>query len=502
MTSFYGSLLSDVQDHPHLVAEVDTPYKCFSEQHVQVMWFEQKYFNQISTDQGNPIEVISPGIWNAEAGPDFLKAHLKIGQTEYRGDIEIHLQSDGWYQHKHHCDPRYDQVILHLAFWKTEKRLPVVTNNGKDVLEVFVEPFLTNDIDFISRMIDLELYPYKEFIGSGRCAHDLFKIATDEEIEMFFQSASGWRLIQKKKYLKSYYEVLDLQFALGLARALGYKQNPQEFTEIFHWLHRLNSNDEDLLLAYAMKACGFFTSLYQDKWQGSSKYAELMNIADKSPDAPQIKLKLHNIRPLNHPVRRLLILAKILSKKIYKSLYHLIMRLWNERWMTLEDQKSCRKLYAELHQLIPSFEDPYWNSHYSFELQPREEIIPLIGHDFKDTLIINVVFPLLYSQALVNGNKLEEAAFQKFFASASSRGNSKTRYLTHRLFGDSPRGSVMNSAFAEQGAFQLHQDFCTKYEASCEGCPFVENYERSIKYHRERQNEWSDYSSYSCRTGN
>ena len=75
----YGLL---VQAQPQLVAETKYPYETMTERHVQVMWYEQKYLKRMFTSEGEPIDVLSPGIWNGEAGPDFLKAHLVIGGEE------------------------------------------------------------------------------------------------------------------------------------------------------------------------------------------------------------------------------------------------------------------------------------------------------------------------------------------------------------------------------------------------------------------------------------
>ena len=53
-----------------------------TERHLQILWLEQKLLKNLITNQGESIEVISPGIWNTGPGPDFLKAHLKIGNCE------------------------------------------------------------------------------------------------------------------------------------------------------------------------------------------------------------------------------------------------------------------------------------------------------------------------------------------------------------------------------------------------------------------------------------
>src|SRR5688572_12988304 len=105
MTSFYTSLLTD--NFNFTLCETRAEYKYLTERHIQAIWYEQILFTNLRTHDGEAIIIISPGIWNSDAGPDFLKAHLKIGDKEYRGDVEVHLQAEGWYQHHHHTDPRY-----------------------------------------------------------------------------------------------------------------------------------------------------------------------------------------------------------------------------------------------------------------------------------------------------------------------------------------------------------------------------------------------------------
>ena len=78
---------------PGSVAENEESYQFLTERHLQALWYDQKFFEFLKTDDNQPIQVLSPGIWNTEAGPDFLKAHLKIGGVELKGDIEIHLRT-------------------------------------------------------------------------------------------------------------------------------------------------------------------------------------------------------------------------------------------------------------------------------------------------------------------------------------------------------------------------------------------------------------------------
>ena len=78
-------------------------------------------FAQTTTD-GRPVEILSVGQHNIDAGPDFANVHLRIGEQEWYGNVEIHLTSSDWYAHKHHLNPAYDRIILHVVR-KADKKI-------------------------------------------------------------------------------------------------------------------------------------------------------------------------------------------------------------------------------------------------------------------------------------------------------------------------------------------------------------------------------------------
>src|SRR5690606_28764969 len=64
----------------------------------------------------NGLEIIHPGQGNVNAGPDFYNAKIKISNTIWAGNVEIHLRSSDWYKHNHNLDKAYDNVILHVVW--------------------------------------------------------------------------------------------------------------------------------------------------------------------------------------------------------------------------------------------------------------------------------------------------------------------------------------------------------------------------------------------------
>jgi hypothetical protein len=100
--------------------------------------------------EAGPIEVIHPGEYNRDSGPDFFSTRLKIEGTVWAGNTEIHINASDWYRHGHHTDHAYDNVILHLvhnhdaeAFTASGRRL-LTSQLGYD------EALWDNYLDFVN----------------------------------------------------------------------------------------------------------------------------------------------------------------------------------------------------------------------------------------------------------------------------------------------------------------------------------------------------------------
>ena len=85
-------------------------------------------FPQTTTD-GRPVEILSVGQHNIDAGPDFANVHLRIGEQEWYGNVEIHLTSSDWYTHKHHLNPAYGNEQNYIS-WPALGNLNVSTHGN------------------------------------------------------------------------------------------------------------------------------------------------------------------------------------------------------------------------------------------------------------------------------------------------------------------------------------------------------------------------------------
>jgi hypothetical protein len=455
----------------------------FTERDVQILWFEQKQLSKnLYTSQNQSIEVICPGIWNQQAGPDFLKAHLRIGSVEYRGDIEIHIEERGWYQHQHHQDKLYNHVILHIVYRKTKRPISIYREDGQQPFTCYLEPHLQYPLQQRD-LLPADYYPFRQFIGKGQCAIEVFQKLSDKAIQKFFQSASYWRLERKLNYLEQNVSERHLQFITGIAMSLGYKQNAIAFLDLFQYLWKYRDLPYEQLLAISLGCCGFLEINRKESWEGSSYYHTLRSLWWEKQEqiTHQTCLHLHGIRPLHHPIRRLVYLTHLLQDSTLEKRWGMIIQIWEKVIVDFSkniplEKSFTKKLTQQIFEVIPHYSHSYWNYHFTFEKTAQVNSLPILGDDIKMHILLNTILPLLNAAFKPSVNAFYGQFFQFFYASLKTTLTGKSRYLHQRFLGENKEQNFFQSSQLSQGAYQLHQDFCLHFESSCRGCPFVERY--------------------------
>src|SRR5438552_10365483 len=84
---------------------------------------------------GRSVQVLHPGFWNHEAGPDFRGALLRFGDdAACEGDVEVDLRSAGWRDHGHHKNANFQNVKLHVV-WDRDEPAQIPTLVLKELLD-------------------------------------------------------------------------------------------------------------------------------------------------------------------------------------------------------------------------------------------------------------------------------------------------------------------------------------------------------------------------------
>ena len=101
----------------------------------ELMYFvwQQRMLTHLVTLDGQPLDIVHPGLRNLDAGPDFFNAKIKEGDIVFAGNVEMHCRASDWHRHHHDDDPAYDSVILHVVLDADEQ---IHLRNGRELRTV------------------------------------------------------------------------------------------------------------------------------------------------------------------------------------------------------------------------------------------------------------------------------------------------------------------------------------------------------------------------------
>lgn len=153
------------------------PLSAHSETLLQWIWQELQFnCSSLKTTCGKPIEIINTGKANHGAGPDFLSGALLIGGMEWHGHIEIHTASKEWYNHGHHRDKNYNNVILHVV-GDDHNSVEIVTEDGHSPFTLCITGYLEKDLFKLVRSRQ------QSGIPCGATVHYLNQAAFEEQVD-------------------------------------------------------------------------------------------------------------------------------------------------------------------------------------------------------------------------------------------------------------------------------------------------------------------------------
>lgn len=412
---------------------MNTP-KMVPEEFLQFVW-ENKLFNYggLKTEAGKKVEIIHPGRRNTNSGPDFFNARIKIDDTEWAGNVEVHHKASDWLAHNHQTDKAYDNVILHVI----EKADQEITRNNGEVLPTVVIKYPAQYKTNYRKLLEA-----KTWIS---CEDDFFKI-DPVVLRLGFNRLMIERLEQKTKQIEeklaqngnnwneTFYQVLT--------RAFGFKVNavPFELLAKAVPLSLLGKHKNNLL---QLEALLFGASgLLNEELIGDDYYLQLrqeFSFLYKKYKLKPVEAhlwKFMRLRPVNFPTIRIAQLAALIHNS--NALFSKIIEI-----ETLNELKNLFKVQAS----------EYWNVHYRFNKKTKRSQSRELGESSIHILLINVVIPFLfvYGEAQ-NQHQLKNRALV-FLEELPPENNSIIKNW-QRL------GINIRSAFESQALLQLKNVYC------------------------------------------
>lgn len=354
-----------------------------NEDFLQYIWKFQ-LFNKVNlfTTSGIPIDILNPGKQNEHAGPDFFNAKIRIGDTVWAGNVEVHLKASDWIKHHHQTNKSYDNVILHVVF---NNDSPVKRNNGE------VIPTLE-----LKDIVIIALFnQYQQLLNNKAwvACESFIKNIDDFIIKAWLNRLLIERMERKAgeitRFLEKNNNNIEQTFYEFLAQWFGSKYNAEPFFLMAQSLpqnilarHKNNVNQIEALI---FGQAGFLNEDFKDDYprELAIEYKFLKNKYSLVPNEKHL-WKFLRLRPANFPTIRLAQFAQL----IYKST-HLFSKIIENA-----DKNAIAKL-------LDVETAAYWENHYVFD-KPSTKKIKKLGADAVDLIIINAIVPFIFAYAHIN----------------------------------------------------------------------------------------------------
>ncbi len=339
---------------------------------IQFAWKMQVFTaSTLTTTEGEPISVIYRGDHNVHSGPDFLHARIRIGDTLWVGNVEVHIKSSAWLEHKHHVDRTYDNVILHVVY---EHDMPHSDLPTLELRSIIPENLMHT---YTHLMASGNWIPCEKSITHvppiviGQCLDSMLAERLADKCLRMEQRL----IVQKNDWEELTYQVI--------ARGFGTQVNADPFERVAMSLpyklilkhHDQPKQIEALLFGQAGMLEGNYRSLYAHQLQ--AEYTFLKRKYDLQP-IRALEWKFLRMRPANFPTVRMSQLAAFLSQR-------------QKIFARLLEVRSLK----EVRQLFQVEASPFWQEHYHFK-KASKRAPGNIGDEFVHLQVVNTFAPLLF----------------------------------------------------------------------------------------------------------
>ena len=438
----------------------------YSERHLQCVWVDGRYRPAgLQSASGEAVVVEDPGRWNLEAGPDFLDAVLIVGteRRRVRGDVEIHVRAADWLDHGHADDPLYANLVAHVAFFPASLPAGALPLSA---VQISLKEGLAANPSFSFETLDVTAYPHATLpVEPPPCAGVLAAWPAERKVALL-ESAGEERLRLKALRLAAAVREHGSEQVLyeEIMAALGYKHNRAPFRQLARRLPLAALGEEsggDPLAAYALLlgVGGLIPGQVSAKWDAETR-AFVRAVWDhwwkhqsawERRSLPKTAWKTANLRPQNHPLRRLAAAAGL-----FVGAPTLATRLG-----TLSLTDAPRWLAAATALFEPEAAIPYWAWRLGRAGARRPTKEALIGRGRIASFLTNVVLPYLAATGHAVAPLLTHLPAEE--------DNSLIRQTAHALFGRDHNPILYAQGLRQQGLLQIFHDFCLS-RTGCREC--------------------------------
>ncbi|HEY2581240.1 MAG TPA: DUF2851 family protein [Mucilaginibacter sp.] len=396
-----------------------------------------RLFNRIGlkTNDGEELEIFSAGIHNSDAGPDFQNARVRIGDTVWAGNVELHISSSDWQKHGHHSDNAYNNVILHVVYRDDQ---PLVLPGGRRVPTLNLQNRIPEDLyGKYHKLIfgDQTIIPCEANIGSvdSLTMHNWLTRVLVERLEKRSKAVIDALNLNRGDWEETFYQFLAANFGFK-TNALPFELLAKSLPQIILAKHKNNAMQIEALI---FGQAGFLAGDVKDEYplKLKNEYGFLSKKHRLTPTENHL-WKFMRLRPQNFPTIRLAQFAALVVQS-----NHLFSKL-----LEIKDVKGLRGLFTEIKI------NPYWENHYRFDVESPPSSKNL-GQASVDILLLNTLALFLFSYG--KHNQLQHYI---------NRSLQLLEYLpneNNKITADfSNLGVKIKTAFESQALLELKNNYC------------------------------------------
>ncbi len=387
----------------------------------------------LRTAAGEPLEIVSPGQHNTDAGPDFFNAKIKIGDTLWAGNVELHVRASDWQRHVHGANKAYDNVILHVV---KENDTPVARATG-ELLPTLVLHYdknletrydaLLQSVEWIAckqEVAQIELFRIKHFLS--RLLVERLERKAQQVFDVLEATQGDWR--------EAFYQLLFRTFGFGV-NAVPFELLAKATPLVVIGKHRHSLLQMEALL---FGQSGLLQGTPKDDYQQAlqREYDFLQTKFLLTPIEPHL-WKFLRLRPTNFPTVRIAQLAMLLHRS-----------------EQLIDKITGFRTVDDLYSLFDVQASSYWDTHYTFTKESQESPKKL-GEMSVQLIIINLIVPFLFAYGRRQAAEtLCEHTVELLEALPPEK--------NHITTGWEQAGVKPDNAFYTQALIQLKTDYCDR----------------------------------------
>jgi hypothetical protein len=402
-----------------------------NEEFLHYIWSQELFEKVMLADTGEKIEILAPGVYNKDAGPDFMNARIKIDATIWAGNIEIHLDSEAWKIHRHAINLAYNNVILHVVLKSGEA---VFRQNGTQIPTVVLK-------------FDPKIFKKYLELSSGKpplpCSSELKRV-DDFIINMWLESLMIERLESKTAYIRSLLEFTkeswEDTFYIILARNFGFNTNalPFELLAKSIPLKILSKYRNNLIQLEALLfgQAGFLNNEFSDEYALTlKKEYEYIRKAHNLVPIENHLWKFLRLRPINFPAIRIAQFAALVHKS-----NHLFSKTIEAN--TIDDLELLYKVGVS----------DYWKNHFTFN-KTSKSTSKIMGELALTAIIINTVIPFMFIYGILRAKSDLKQKALYILGQIPAEKNHITRSWVKA-------GIVPDNASQSQALIQLSNEYC------------------------------------------